>query len=494
MTDKAEKNNTGNPEAVPDRGQIIRLLVLSTAAFFLFAAALVFLTRGIRAGRIRTLEKALDTGDTARAERILDRLENDESTADYFLRFDYLSALEKMESGSYEAAASAFTSLGNYRDADEMRKESLLRYGKALLEEGSFEEAERVLEEISGYGEAADVFRRARYERALAEETAGDRILAFRLFLKLGDYADSRRHAEEMASAICGTTDTDAALALIDGLSAEEQARRSRLLQSRAQIPEGLLAVGFAHTVGLRADGTVVCCGDNSQGQCDTAGWTGIKAVAAGARHTLGLRVDGTVIAAGQNSEGQCMVEGWRDIVAIAAADYASFGLREDGTVVWCGFNDYYMISNWTDVARICGGTYNAGALTKSGDALISHVTARSEALTGLVDLAVTTAFAAGLLPDGTVVCSDGRELPEWRDMVQLSAGSTSLLGLDAGGHVRSLFFRSGDQVSFGDIEGCRALCAGGTHFVFLLDDGSVAARGENDKGQCDTEDWNLFS
>ena len=55
------------------------------------------------------------------------------------------------------------------------------------------------------------------------------------------------------------------------------------------------------------------------------------------------------------------------------------------------------------DVARICGGTYNAGALTKSGDALISHVTARSEALTGLVDLAVTTAFAAGLLPDGMI-------------------------------------------------------------------------------------------
>lgn len=35
-------------------------------------------------------------------------------------------------------------------------------------------------------------------------------------------------------------------------------------------------------------------------------------AVAAGARHTLGLRADGTVLAAGSDEDGQAAVGAWR--------------------------------------------------------------------------------------------------------------------------------------------------------------------------------------
>lgn len=34
-----------------------------------------------------------------------------------------------------------------------------------------------------------------------------------------------------------------------------------------------LIAAGGRHTVGLRADGSVVAVGDNSNGQLNTAGW-----------------------------------------------------------------------------------------------------------------------------------------------------------------------------------------------------------------------------
>ena len=37
------------------------------------------------------------------------------------------------------------------------------------------------------------------------------------------------------------------------------------------------ISAGMYHTVGLKADGTVVAVGDNGKGQCDVSGWTDIK-------------------------------------------------------------------------------------------------------------------------------------------------------------------------------------------------------------------------
>ena len=74
------------------------------------------------------------------------------------------------------------------------------------------------------------------------------------------------------------------------------------------------VAAGGFHTVGLKADGTVVAAGRNNHGQCGVSGWTDIVAVAAGGGHTVGLKADGTVAAVGYNGYGQCDVSGWTDI------------------------------------------------------------------------------------------------------------------------------------------------------------------------------------
>ena len=68
------------------------------------------------------------------------------------------------------------------------------------------------------------------------------------------------------------------------------------------------------HTVGLKADGTVVAVGNNDYGQCDVSDWTNIVAVSAGVYHTVGLKADGTVVAVGYNKYGQCDVSYWTDI------------------------------------------------------------------------------------------------------------------------------------------------------------------------------------
>ena len=69
------------------------------------------------------------------------------------------------------------------------------------------------------------------------------------------------------------------------------------------------LTAGENHTVGLKADGTVVAVGDNREGQCNVSGWTGIVQVAACEAHTVGLKADGTLVAAGLNREGN-----WRKL------------------------------------------------------------------------------------------------------------------------------------------------------------------------------------
>jgi tetratricopeptide (TPR) repeat protein len=95
---------------------------------------------------------------------------------------------------------------------------------------------------------------------------------------------------------------------------AKRQEKLSSLRSMRKERSPFSIAAGYDHTVGLRADGSVVAAGHNDEGQCDVSNWRDIAAVAAGEYHTVGLRADGTVVAVGWNDYGQCNVSDWRDI------------------------------------------------------------------------------------------------------------------------------------------------------------------------------------
>jgi hypothetical protein len=62
-----------------------------------------------------------------------------------------------------------------------------------------------------------------------------------------------------------------------------------------------MVAVGDAHVVGLKSDGTVVAVGNNSDGQCNVMGWKDITEADADYLHTVGLKWDGSVVALGCN-------------------------------------------------------------------------------------------------------------------------------------------------------------------------------------------------
>ena len=94
-----------------------------------------------------------------------------------------------------------------------------------------------------------------------------------------------------------------------------------------------MVAAGWAHTAGLRSDGTVVAAGPNYCGECNVGDWTDIVRFAAGGRHTVGLKVDGTVVAVGYNDDRRCNVGDWTDIVQVTAGGRHTGGNKDDGTV-----------------------------------------------------------------------------------------------------------------------------------------------------------------
>jgi alpha-tubulin suppressor-like RCC1 family protein len=134
------------------------------------------------------------------------------------------------------------------------------------------------------------------------------------------------------------------------------------------------VAGGFAHSVGLKEDGTVVATGavGYDYGQCNVSGWTDIVQVAAGYAHTVGLRDDGTLVAAGRNQHGQCNVTGWMDIIQVAAGEYHTVGLKDDGTVVATGYNDYGQcdVTDWADIVQVAAGKYHTVGLKDDGTVL----------------------------------------------------------------------------------------------------------------------------
>jgi uncharacterized delta-60 repeat protein len=118
------------------------------------------------------------------------------------------------------------------------------------------------------------------------------------------------------------------------------------------------VAAGWAHTVALKADGTVVAWGYNYYGQTNVpAGLGGVGDIAAGGLHTVALKGDGTVVAWGYNTYGQATVpSGLTGVVAVAAGWAETLAIKVDGTVVaWGEYSD--VPTGLSGVSAIAAGT-----------------------------------------------------------------------------------------------------------------------------------------
>ena len=120
-------------------------------------------------------------------------------------------------------------------------------------------------------------------------------------------------------------------------------------------------------------------------------GLTGILAVAAGRAHSLALRADGSVVAWGANGQGQLglgtqtnhntpqAVSGLANVVAIAAAGDQSFAVRNDGTVWAWGDNDLGQLGDGSNTDR--SQPVQLTALSGAGVSVVSVAASASHTL-----------------------------------------------------------------------------------------------------------------
>jgi len=111
--------------------------------------------------------------------------------------------------------------------------------------------------------------------------------------------------------------------------------------EGQANVPPGTndlvaIGVGVYHTLGLRANGTVIAWGSNVAGQSRVpADLTDVVAVRGSYYNSLALKGDGTVVAWGWTGSGLNVVPtGLKDVVALDAGSAHAIALRADGSVV----------------------------------------------------------------------------------------------------------------------------------------------------------------
>ena len=151
------------------------------------------------------------------------------------------------------------------------------------------------------------------------------------------------------------------------------------------------VAVSDRHVAALRRDGAVVTLGNAAYRASIPRGtealsvelpWPQVRAIAAGSGYTVGLCYGGTVVSCGLNLHGQCNTQNWAQVVAIDCGYSHTVGLCADGRVLSCGMQqvepshvgahhaDGYapcQTSDWQDVLAIRCGTHHTVAVTRTG-------------------------------------------------------------------------------------------------------------------------------
>ena len=143
-----------------------------------------------------TLALALDaSGDAEGAEALLRTLAGNRQAELTLCRLVYRIAEEAKERLEYPEAIGRFASLGDYEDAQAQREDCLYLYGRQLLREGKYREAEDQLSQAIALADAAALLRQARYRRAEQLAKGGEALEAAQLYESLGDYEESVERA-----------------------------------------------------------------------------------------------------------------------------------------------------------------------------------------------------------------------------------------------------------------------------------------------------------
>ncbi len=218
-----------------------------------------------------------------------------------------------------------------------------------------------------------------------------------------------------------------------------------RNVQGQATVPASgtnivAVAAGYYHSLALRADGSVLAWGTGSYGENQgPAGLSNVIAISTYYRHNLALKSDGTATAWGYNSNGQCDIPPEAtNLIAVAAGESWSLGLRADGTVVGWGFEaSYHDLLELTHVTAIAAGRGHSlalradGTVTGCGQTFDQPAANPPAGLSNVVAIAAGSRLSLALQGDGTVKAWGSSEVAQ----LEVPAGLTNVLAIAAGEH-----------------------------------------------------------
>ena len=175
-----------------------------------------------------------------------------------------------------------------------------------------------------------------------------------------------------------------------------------------------LRAAGFAHSLALRNDGTVVTWGSDDYGQVTVpTEATNVIALVAGYTHNLALRTDGSVVQWGEFADGAMSPPaGITNIVAIAAGFSHSLVLRANGTVVVWG-SAVPVVSavpaSVTNAVAVAGGYAHSLALRADGTVVSWGLNNYGEtnvppAATNVIAIGAGFGYSQALRADGSII------------------------------------------------------------------------------------------
>ena len=347
-----------------------------------------------------------------------------------------------------------------------------------------------------------------KYNEAIKLMDAGEYKTAIARFEKLNGHKDSKEKITECKNILNENKYNDAFKKYNDGNMAEslpiffemiDYKDSKSIIKESADKLKTRIATGSEHSVGLKADGTVVAVGHNEYGQCNVQDWTDIIAISAGSFHTVGLKANGTVVATGLGSNGECDVSDWANIIAISAGNDHTVGLKSDGTVVVAGDEDGELdFSNWTNITAIAAGYFDTYGVKSDGTVVTTnkYETEKVGSWTNIKDISAYMHVIA-LSNDGNVFATEhGRygegSATEWKNIIAIYAGSHHTVAINEIGSVGFVGINGG-KCNFDGWSEIIAISSARDHTIGLKADGSVIATGETKNGKCDVQEWNLL-
>jgi len=434
----------------------------------------------------------IERGEYQQAEKLINSLDDDDAAQELMKRNYFACAQANEVSGNLDEAIALYQAAGDYTGAEAALQKATYQQAKMYEADGDYQEASETYVSLGDYSDAPDKSEECSYAYAMERYEYGYYEESMRLFYALGSYQDAAEYAKLSAAALSENEGAGDLVSLLVGLTDEQLDERARLRDAREALPSGIVATGYLHTVALKDDGTVLFAGSNRSGQGNVSEWSDITALAAGAYHTVGLKSDGTVVACGSDQYGQCDVGDWSDVVAICAGAYNTVGLTSDGTILNTGYSTYQTL-NWHDVTNLSVGDYALCGVMENGQPLTTADELTNDDYFDLVAIGAATATSAGLKADGTVVAI-GLDTSGLANILAIDCTPNGLFALDDSGNVTALFYRERDAIDCSAFTDVVAISASATHVVAVTADGRVLAEGLNSRGQCDTDDWVLFT